>query len=161
MSNTRSTKLPIWVQDRDRVIVSDEDVEWRGGKRPDYSHNNQVFQQESKFNHPEGSLEAITQNLVITFEMEASNKSNPQQWLSIVADKFQMSSNGGKKYTVQEVAEQGTYNLFVDKSEHYDPEVESFESSFETFHNAFPNGFLWELVEVLSRPQNVTSKWRH
>lgn len=161
MSDTKPTELPLWVQDRERVIVNDEGVEWRGGERPDYSHNNQVFQQESKFNHPEGSLEAIAHNLVRTFEMEASNKINPQQWLSVVADRFQMSSNGGKEYTAQETAEQGTYNLFIGENEHYNPADETFESSFETFHTAFPDGFLWELVEVLSGPPNVTFKWRH
>lgn len=161
MSETKSTKLPVWVQDRDTVIANDAGVEWREGERPDYSHNNRVFQQESKFNHEEGSLEAIAHNLVRTFEMEASNKSNPLQWLSVVADRFQMSSNGGKKYTAKEVAEQGTYNLFIGESEHYHPAAETFESSFETFHTAFPDGFLWEVVEVLSGPPNVTFKWRH
>ena len=34
--------------------------------------------------------------------MEASNKTNAQQWLSIVADKFRMSTNGGKEYTALE-----------------------------------------------------------
>ena len=161
MSETKSTELPLWVQDRDKVITNDTGVEWRGGERPDYSHNNHVFQQEKKFNHPESSLEAIAQNLVRTFEMEASNKSNPDQWLSVVADQFRMSSNGGKEYTAQEVAEQGTYNLFIGENEHYNPAVETFESSFETFHTAFPDGFLWELVEVISGPPNVTFKWRH
>ncbi|MDJ0557350.1 MAG: ester cyclase [Microcoleaceae cyanobacterium MO_207.B10] len=161
MSEKKSTELPIWVQNRDQVITNDAGVEWRGGERPDYSRNNQVFQQESKYNHAEGSLEAIAHNLVRTFEMEASNKSNPHQWLSVVADQFKMSSNGGKEYTAQEVKEQGTYNLFLGENEHYSPEAETFESSFETFHTAFPDGFLWELVEVLSGPPNVTFKWRH
>ncbi|MEM1167774.1 MAG: ester cyclase [Cyanobacteria bacterium P01_H01_bin.35] len=161
MSNSNSTELPLWVQDRKEVIANDEGVEWRDGTRPDYSHNDQVFQQERKYHHPEGSLEAIAHNLVRTFEMEASNKANPQQWLSVVADKFRMSSNGGKEYTAQETAEQGTYNLFIDKGKHYNPEKETFKSSFEVFHTAFPDGFLWELIEVLSGPPNVTFKWRH
>jgi hypothetical protein len=38
---------------------------------------------------------------------------------------------------------------------------EDFESSAHLFHNAFPNGFLWELIEVLAGPPNVTFKWRH
>ena len=160
MSNTDS-KLPLWVQDRDKVITNNEGVEWRKGKRPDYSHNDRVFQQESKHDHQKGSLEAIVHNLVRTFEMEVSNKIDPQQWLSVVADKFRMSSNGGKEYTAQETAEQGTYNLFMSQNQYYNPKEETFESSSEVFHTAFPEGFLWEVIEVLSGPPNVTFKWRH
>ncbi|YAG12372.1 hypothetical protein NSTC745_01649 [Nostoc sp. DSM 114161] len=112
MVSEKTPGLPLWVQDRDVVIANDEEVQWREGKRPDYSLSNEILEQEKKFHHPEGSLEAIAQNLVRTFEMEASHKSNPQQWLSIVIDKFKMSSNGGQQYTAQDVAEQGTYNLF-------------------------------------------------
>lgn len=161
MSSEKTTELPLWVQDRDIVIAHDEEVQWREGKRPDYSYTNEFLHQESKFKHPEGSLEAIAQNLVRNFEMEASNKANPQQWLSIVTDKFKMSTNGGQQYTAQDVAVEGTYNLFLGESEQYSSEIETFESSFQVFHNAFPNGFLWELTEVLSGPPNVTFKWRH
>ena len=161
MGSEKTTELPLWVQDRETVLAHDERVEWRQGQRPDYSYTNQFLHQESKFNHPEGSLEAIAQNLVRTFEMEASHKTNPQQWLSIVTDKFTMSSNGGQQYTAEEVVKEGTYNLFISETDHYNPAAETFESSFELFHNAFPNGFLWELTEVLSGPPNVTFKWRH
>jgi len=160
---TNTNNLPLWVQDREQVLAneSDTEVNWREGKRPDYSHTNEYLNQESKFTHPEGSLEAITQNLVRTFEMEASNKTNPEQWLSIVADQFRMSTNGGQGYTAEEVATEGTYNLFLGETEHYDPKSETFDSSFELFKNAFPNGFLWEVIEVLAGPPNVTFKWRH
>ncbi|KZL49717.1 SnoaL-like polyketide cyclase [Nodularia spumigena CENA596] len=155
------TELPLWVQDRETVLAHDQGVEWREGQRPDYSYTNEFLHKESKFNHPEGSLEAIAQNLVRTFEMEASHKINPQQWLSIVADQFRMSSNGGEQYTAEDVVKEGTYNLFISETEHYSSKNETFESSFELFHNAFPNGFLWELTEVLAGPPNVTFKWRH
>ncbi|MEH2109712.1 SnoaL-like polyketide cyclase [Nostoc sp.] len=161
MSSEKTTELPLWVQDRDIVIAHDEEVQWREGKRPDYSYTNEFLHQESKFQHPEGSLEAIAQNLVRNFEMEASNKSNPQQWLSIVTDKFKMSTNGGQQFTAEDVAVEGTYNLFLGKTEQYNSETETFESSFQVFHTAFPNGFLWELTEILSGPPNVTFKWRH
>ncbi|MTJ10891.1 ester cyclase [Anabaena sp. UHCC 0204] len=161
MSSDNTTELPLWVQDREKVLTHDQGVVWREGNKPDYSYTNEFLHQESKFNHPEGSLEAIAQNLVRTFEMEASYKLNPQQWLSIVGDKFRMSSNGGEKYTAEEVVKQGTYNLFIVENEHYCPAAETFESSYELFHNAFPNGFLWELTEVLSGPPNVSFKWRH
>ncbi|MFQ4142902.1 ester cyclase [Chlorogloeopsis sp. ULAP02] len=161
MSDSKSSELPLWVQDREIVLANDEGVEWREGQRPDYTYTNQFLHKESQYQHSEGSLEAIAQNLVRTFEMEASHKSNPQQWLSIVSDRFRMSSNGGAQYTAQEVAKEGTYNLFLGESEQYSSKSETFESSFEMFHKAFPNGFLWELTEVLSGPPNVTFKWRH
>ncbi len=161
MTTTQPTDQPLWIQDRDTVIAHDYGVEWRYQARPDYSLSNEFLKQESKYSHLEGSLEAIVQNLVRTFEMEASFKSNPQQWLSIVADKFRMTTNGGQKYTAEDVADAGTYNLFLGESQHYSAKAESFESSAHIFHEAFPKGFFWELVEVLSGPPNVTFKWRH
>lgn len=162
MGALQSTNEPLWVQDRDTVIAhSGADIEWRYPKPPDYSRNNRFFDKEKKHHHPEGSMEAIVQNLVRTFEMEASYKTNPQQWLSIVADKFCMRTNGGSAYTAQDVVEVGTYNLFISETEEYSPKVETFESSAKLFHTAFPNGFLWEVTEVFSGPPNVTFKWRH
>jgi hypothetical protein len=72
-----------------------------------------------------------------------------------------MSTNGGKEYTAQEIVNEGTYNLFLGDSEEYQASKEDFESSYELFHNAFPEGFHWELIEVLSGPPNVVFKWRH
>lgn len=156
-----SQNLPLWVQDREQVIQQDEGVEWRDGKRPDYSYTNAFLAKEKQYNHAEGTLDAIAYNLVRTFEMEASFKTNPKQWISVVTDKFRMSTNGGKEYTAEEIAESGTYNLFLEDSEHYRASDETFESSYNLFHNAFPNGFLWELVEVVAGPPNVVFKWRH
>ena len=159
MSTNRD--LPLWVRDREEVIEHDESVEWRAGKRPDYTFTNKRMAGEKKYHYKEGSLEAIAYNLVRTFEMEASFKTNPQQWISVVVDKFRMSSNGGKAYTAQEVIDAGTYNLFLEDSEHYRASEETFKSSYELFHNAFPNGFHWELAEVVAGPPNVVFKWRH
>jgi len=108
-------------------MSNDTGVQWREGTRPDYSHTNEFLHKESKFNHAEGSLEDLAQNLVRTFEMEASNKTNPDQWLSIVTDKFRMSTNGGKQYTAEEVAQEGTYNLFIGETDHYNPNSETFQ----------------------------------
>ena len=157
--NVHKAELPLWVQDRNTVINDSEGVSWRSGEKPNYSYTDQFLKKESQYNHSPESLEAITQNLVRTFEMEASHKEDVNQWLSIVIDKFQMSSNGGPAYTAQDVAEQGTYNLFIDKSERYDPS--DLNSSVELFHKAFKNGFLWEVTEVLSGPPSIAFKWRH
>lgn len=160
MSNEQSTELPLWVQERSKVIANQADVEWRSGM-PDYSYTNQFLEKERKHNQAEGSLNAIAYNLVKTFEMEATHKTNPQQWLSTVTDKFRMSTNGGTEYTAQQIVDAGTYNLFLGETEHYRPSEETFDSSYNLFHAAFPEGFHWELIEVLSPPPNVVFKWRH
>ncbi|WGV26148.1 ester cyclase [Halotia branconii] len=160
MTNTEPVQLPLWVKDREEVIAVDSSVEWRE-TRPDYSHTNRFLEQERQCNHAEGSLNAIAYNLVRTFEMEATHKINPQQWLSVVTDKFRMSTNGGKQYTAQDVIDVGTYNLFLGETEHYRSTEETFDSSYNLFHTAFPEGFHWELIEVLSPPPNVVFKWRH
>ncbi|BAZ65323.1 hypothetical protein NIES4106_00610 [Fischerella sp. NIES-4106] len=161
MSAQQSQDLPLWVQDRDEVITQSKDAQWRYGVPPDYAESKAGLAQESKCCHLEGSLEAIVQNLVRTFEMEVSFKSNPQQWLSVVQDKFRMSSNGGSLYTAQDVYTSGTYNAFIGDVENYKASEETFESSGKLFRTAFPKGFLWEVLEVYSGPPNVTFKWRH
>ncbi len=93
--------------------------------------------------------------------MEASFKTNPEQWLSVVNDLFRMSSNGGEEFTAQQVSDAGTYNLFIGEMEQYKASEENFESSGRLFRSAFPKGFLWEVLEVYSGPPNVTFKWRH
>ncbi|NEP09781.1 MAG: ester cyclase [Symploca sp. SIO1A3] len=159
MSETQ--KLPLQVQPREKVLAEDNGVEWRDGKPPDYSHTNAFLEKERQYNHAQGSLNEIAHNLVRTFEMEASFKTNTQQWISIVTDKFRMSTNGGKEYSAQDIVEQGTYNLFLEDSDYYRASDETFDSSYNLFHTAFPNGFHWELIEVIAGPPNVVFKWRH
>lgn len=161
MSATQSHNLPLWVQEREKVIASSVGDEWRGGNPPDYSESNQGLAAQSLGNHQMGSLEAIVENLVRTFELEASFKTNTKQWLSVVNDKFRMSSNGGEEFTAEDVSRSGTYNLFIGETEEYKPSEETFESSGRLFRSAFPKGFLWEVLEVYSSPPNVTFKWRH
>lgn len=161
MSANQSKNLPLWVQDRDTVIAQSTDASWRFGTPPDYSESKAGLAKESKCCHLEGTLEAIAQNLVRTFEMEVSFKTNPSQWLSVVNDKFRMSSNGGPIYTAKDVSASGTYNLFIGDTEDYKASEETFESSGKLFRTAFPKGFLWEVLEVYSGPPNVTFKWRH
>jgi hypothetical protein len=60
MSNEQSTELPLWVQDRSKVIASETSFEWCSGV-PDYSYTNQFLEKQRKHNHAEGSLNAIAQ----------------------------------------------------------------------------------------------------
>lgn len=161
MTSTQSNHLPLWVQDRDQVIQQSTDAQWRYQTPPDYSRSKENLAKESIQNHLDGTLEAIVQNLVRTFEMEVSFKTNPQQWLSVVNDQFRISTNGGVEYTAADVSAQGTYNLFMADSEHYKASEEDFESSAKLFQTTFPQGFPWEVLEVYSGPPNVTFKWRH
>ena len=71
--------LPLWIQDREEVLKNDAGVEWRDGQRPDYSMTNAHMAKEKKYQYEASSLEAIAYNLVRTFEMEASFKTNPLQ----------------------------------------------------------------------------------
>jgi hypothetical protein len=105
-------EAPIQIQDRDYVLAADDGIEWRYGKRPDYSKTDKTLRAQSELHHPPGSLEAIVQNLVRTFEMEATYKLNPHQWTSIDLDQFRMRTNNGPEYTAFDVAERGTYTCF-------------------------------------------------
>ncbi|NWF59894.1 MAG: ester cyclase [Fischerella sp.] len=161
MNATQSQDLPLWVQDRDKVLESFTDVEWRYGKPPDYTLSKENLAKESICKHVEGSLEAIVQNLVRTFDIEANFKVNPQQWVSVVQDKFRMSTNGGSGYELSKLVESGTYKLLIGDTQHYKASEENFETSTNLFHTAFPNGFLWEVLEVFSSPPTIAFKWRH
>jgi len=154
-------KTPIQVQDRETVLDSGNQTVWRYGKRPSYSKTNKTLRAQSNKLHPEGSLEAIVQNLLRTFEMEATYKLDPKQWSSIVLDEFRMSTNNGPNYTAEEIVEKGTYNLFLGESAVYSSTKEDFESSSDIFKKTFPAGFVWEVEEVYCGPPRVVFKWRH
>lgn len=107
------------------------------------------------------SLQAIVERLVQAFEMEVSHKSDPATWVSMVTEKFRTNVNGGPWASAADVAEQGSYNILIGNSAFYRSGEESFKSSHDVFHKAFPGGFYWEVLEVLSPPPTVAFKWRH
>ncbi|BBD62278.1 pathogenesis related protein [Nostoc sp. HK-01] len=49
----------------------------------------------------------------------------------------------------------------IGDTQNYKATEEDFESSTQLFHTAFPDGFLWEVLEVYSAPPTITFKWRH
>jgi hypothetical protein len=59
------------------------------------------------------------------------------------------------------VVESGTYKLLIGNTQHYKAAEENFETSTNLFHTAFPEGFLWEVLEVFSAPPTIAFKWRH
>ena len=161
MTQINTDNLPLWVQDREKVLKSSQNVKWRYGAAPDYTTSTENLAKESNYNHPEKSLESIVQNLVRTFDIEANFKTNPQDWLTVVQDKFRMSTNGGTNYQLQDLINSGTYKLLIGNTQHYKASEESFETSTNLFHTAFPEGFLWEVLEVYSPPPTIVVKWRH
>ncbi|MEH2284938.1 MAG: SnoaL-like polyketide cyclase [Nostoc sp.] len=161
MSSIDNNNLPLWVQNRDTVLEYSQNVQWRYGKKPDYTRSNEKLASESKYNHLQGSLAALVQNLVRSFDVEANFKTNPAEWLTIVQDKFRMSTNGGTEYTVADLVQSGTYKLLIGNTQHYRASEENFETSTNLFHTAFPDGFLWEVVKIYSTPPTITFKWRH
>jgi hypothetical protein len=161
MDSIDISKLHLWVQDRDTVLQYSNDVEWRYGQKPDYTRSNEKLAAESIQNHPENSLERLVQNLVRAFDIEANFKTNPAQWLTVVQDKFRMSTNGGNVYTITDLINSGTYKLLIGNNKHYKASEENFETSTNLFHTAFPEGFLWEVIEIYSAPPSIVFKWRH
>jgi hypothetical protein len=108
-------------------------------------------------NHAAESLNKIVEDLVKTWEMEASHKKDFSQWTTVDHANYKIRANGGKFFSGEESKEKGNYNvLLVDCPKHiYDANKEDFKSSHDLFRNAFSKGFPWELIEVFSGPPNV------
>ena len=148
--------------DRGLDELKDGDINWRDGKKPDYTVADlQYFLGKTK-NHAKGSLEETVENMVKTWEMEATHKLF-EQWTTVDHGSYTVQANGGKVWTATESSWVGNYNWLLstcDKSL-YDNSEETFDSSHGKFRYAFPEGFPWEVLEVLSPPPKVFFSWRH
>ena len=60
-----------------------------------------------------GSLEEIVENLVKTWEMEASHKKNISQWTTIDHGNYCMQTNGGEVLDGVKAFEIGNYNALL------------------------------------------------
>lgn len=160
MSNN-TPETPLWLKGRDAIIADAKPEDWRKGAPPDYDLSNTVMPKQRVCNHAETSLEATVERLIQAFEMEISHKKDPAKWLSVVAEGFRTRLNGGPWYSKQDLVERGSYNVWIGENAYYDSAGESFESSHDIFHTAFPNGFYWEVLEVYSPPPVIAVKWRH
>jgi predicted ester cyclase len=155
-----SPTTPLWLQGRDAVVAAAAPGDWRE-EAPDYHLSRTVMPGQRSTQHAPDSLEAIVESIVQVFEMEVSHKQDPATWVSMVTDRFRTNVNGGPWASAQDIVEQGSYNILIGDSVFYSPGRESFESSHHIFHTAFPQGFYWEVLEVLSPPPVVAFKWRH
>lgn len=95
--------------------------------------------------------------------MEASHKKNTSQWSTIVHDKYNVQTNGGRKFDLEEASTRGNYNVLMDDVDPalYDASSEDFESSHELFRNAFNGSFPWEVLKVFVGPPNLAFSFRH
>ncbi|WP_406278952.1 ester cyclase [Embleya sp. NBC_00896] len=155
-----SPATPLWLQGRDAVVAAAAPGDWRE-EAPDYHLSHTVMPGQRSTQHAPDSLEAIVESIVQVFEMEVSHKKDPKTWVSMVTERFRTNVNGGPWASAQDIVDQGSYNILIGDSVFYSPGRESFESSHQIFHTAFPEGFYWEVLEVLSPPPVVTFKWRH
>ncbi|MEU7820707.1 SnoaL-like polyketide cyclase [Catellatospora sp. NPDC049111] len=155
------SETPLWLQGRTAVIDAADQSAWRDGKTPDYHLSHEVMPGQRSTQHAPDSLEAIVESIVQVFEMEVSYKKDPATWVSMVTEHFRTNVNGGAWASAQDIADIGSYNILIGDSPFYRSGQESFDSSHHIFHKAFPGGFYWEVLEVISPPPVVTFKWRH
>ncbi|ROO86375.1 hypothetical protein EDD29_3939 [Actinocorallia herbida] len=156
---TSAPETPLWLRGREAVIAATPAEHWRDGETPDYHLSHEIMPGQRTSFPSEGSLEAIVESIVQVFEMEVSYKKEPATWVSMVTERFRTNVNGGPWADPAAIADQGSYNILIGDSPFY--AAETFESSHHVFHTAFPTGFYWEVLEVLSPPPVIAFKWRH
>lgn len=149
-------------EEPDRGDLDDPSIRWREGK-PDYTVANLVYMLGKTKNHQPGELEFVVEQLVKTWEMEASHKLDLEQWTTIKTGEYSVSANGGKAYENEAATEAGNYNVLLAgcRKDLYDSSRETFSSSHERFRHAFPAGFPWEVLAVSQGPPEVEFTWRH
>jgi len=143
-----------------RQFMDDPGIQWREGK-PDFTKVNKAYLEGRTRVHKEGSLEKIVEDLVKTWEMEASHKTQVEDWQSVDREAFTLRANNQRSFNLKEVVEEGNYNTLMQNQPLYDSSAHTFKSSHDLFRSAFSEGFPWELIEVFSGPPRVAFSWRH
>ncbi|KAK4439111.1 Pathogen-related protein [Sesamum alatum] len=154
--------------DKYRSFLHDEaqNTEWRHGGPPIFDAVNHLFEQGRTKEWAKGSLEEVVQNAIKSWEMELSHKTRIQDFRTINPDKFKLIVNGREGLSAEETLRLGSYNALLkssmpEKFKYYKAEEESFESSHDTFREALPRGFAWEVLAVYSGPPVIAFKFRH
>jgi len=143
-----------------RDYEPDANVVWRWGK-PNYARTNKAYFRHRSMVHPEGSLEAVVTKIVKNWEVESHHIADPKQWKTMAIENFKITTNGGLTANAQVMADEGPYNLLMGELPMYSSKQHTFETSNQLWSRTFPDGFAWEVLEVLAGPPNVTFKWRH
>jgi len=146
----------------DRGNLDDPSIKWRKQK-PDYTIANWSWMTGKTQNHAKGSLEDVVENLVKAWESELSHKSDLDQWNTIEKDKFTIQTNGGRVVEATEAVTIGSYNSLMEACPAYQKYDigQDFDASHSMFHDAFTEGFSWEVLKVLCGPPAVVFTWRH
>jgi hypothetical protein len=113
-----------------------------------------------KMTHEAGSLPELVQNLVKNWEVEASFKTNIDDWRTIDRENYSFAINGSEPEGAESMLKVGTYNAIIAPNEYYSPDYSDFASSHKTFKRMMPT-FAWEVLEVYSGPPTVSFRWRH
>ena len=145
-----------------RSHMDDPDIKWRFGDAPDYTLANLAFLKGKTKDHKEGSLPLVVENLVKTWEMERSHKTDITQHMSVDQEKFAIQANNGPKFNNEETNKMGNYNALLANSrpDLYDMKKMSWQDSHDLFHSTFAS-FPWEVLEVFTGPPVVAFSWRH
>jgi len=146
----------------DRGDLDDPTIKWRHGK-PVYVKANLAYLKGKSKDHHVDSLERLVENLVKTWEMEASHKIDYSQWNTIDRDAYKVSANGAEEFVGEDCIAKGNYNVLLAgvNKEFYNYKKETFDSSHDLFRGTFKDGFPWEVLQVFSGPPKVTFSWRH
>ncbi|KAF8214938.1 hypothetical protein K438DRAFT_1926605 [Mycena galopus ATCC 62051] len=151
--------LPDYALDANAVL-KDVSAKWRHKKVPDYSKTRADYERTKKMTHEPGSLISIVENLVKNWEIEASYKTDYNEWRTVDHSKYTFAVNGGPATSGEHMAKVGTYNAIIVPNQYYSPEHSDFASSHVTFKTMMPT-FAWEVLEVYSGPPQVAFRWRH
>ncbi|KAL9955303.1 hypothetical protein ACROYT_G036608 [Oculina patagonica] len=143
-----------------RQYMDEPGIQWREGK-PDFTKVDKAYLKGRTRKHKEGSLEKTVEDLVKSWEMEASHKTRIEDWQTVDREAFTIRGNNQRPFNLKEVIEEGSYNILMQNQPLYNSEAETFESSHNLFRSAFNEGFPWELIEVFSGPPRVAFSWRH
>ena len=82
-------------EEPNRGNLDDKNIKWRHGK-PVYVKTNLAYLKGKSKNHAPKSLERVVEDLVKTWEMEASHKIDYKQWNTVDHDNYSVHGNGGK-----------------------------------------------------------------
>lgn len=136
------------------------DTKWRFGK-PNYARVNAAYFKHRAKNHKDGTLESVVSKIVKNWEVESHHISDVNQWKTMDVKNFTIAVNGGPACNAQLMADEGPYNLLMGEMPKYSAKANTFDSSNSIWGKTFPDGFAFEVLEVLAGPPTVTFKWRH
>lgn len=140
MAEVDLAQLPV------RDHMDDLGTTWRSG-RPNFANVDMKYLREKTRNHPVGSLEKLVENVVKTVEMESSHKPLAKDWRSVDSTKYRTIVNG-KRFDLQQLIDDGTYNVFLYDNLLYDATKISNQQSHDLFRGCFTDGFAWELLDL-------------